>query len=178
MRFQKQQSFQLVLISLKTPQGTFELKFLGRRIQNADLVNLLLAFEKERKEYSILPCSHPVTSVLSGETGSREEAEVEDCRKAICGTKWKRGSAQCREMGKAVRMTVSLCDQKRGKDAEEAGGRGGRLSTESFGPSPGVMTLRVMKKPGDVCCLQMPGVLSSTAVSHTFRVRQGELTEL
>lgn len=53
VRFQKQQSFQLVLISLKTPQGTFELKFLGRSIQNSDLVNLPLAFDKERKEYSI-----------------------------------------------------------------------------------------------------------------------------
>lgn len=53
VRFQKQQSFQLVLISLKTSQGTFELKFLERSIRNSDLVNLLLAFDKERKEYSI-----------------------------------------------------------------------------------------------------------------------------
>lgn len=87
---------------------------LGRIIQNSDLVNLLLAFDKERKEYSITMLSS-VTYILSGVKASREETEVVDCRKAIHGTKWKRGLDQFIEMEKAARMTVSLCDQKRGK---------------------------------------------------------------
>lgn len=157
VRFQKELSFQLLLISLKTRQGTFELKFLEEAFRALTLWIYYLPLIKEEKNI-LLPCSHPVTYVLCGEKVSREEAEVEDWRKAIRGTKWKTGSDQFRETEKAVRMTVSLCDQKRGKSAEEEGGQGGRLSTESFGPSPGVVTLQVMKKPVDVCCLQMPGI--------------------
>lgn len=98
---------------------------LGRNIQNSDLSNLLLAFDKERKEYSITMLSS-ITYVLSGEKVSREETEVVDCWKAIHGTKWKWGSDPFTEMEKVVRVMLSLCDQKREKKPEE-GGEWGRL---------------------------------------------------
>lgn len=75
VKFQSNEVFQLILLQLQTPQGTFELKsFKKKNIQNSDLVKILLAFDKERKEYFITMLSS-FTYILSGEV-SGEEAEA------------------------------------------------------------------------------------------------------
>lgn len=53
------------------------MKSFRKKIQNSDLVNILLAFDKERKEYFITMLSS-FTYVLSGEEVSREETEATD----------------------------------------------------------------------------------------------------
>lgn len=67
--FRSNKALQLILIPQQTPQGTVELKSFREKNQNSDLASILLAWDKERKDYFITTLSS-FAYILCGEEGT------------------------------------------------------------------------------------------------------------